>query len=194
MGKTKHVSSKASVHRQNTKAKTTASTPALQPAVTTTSAVAADPMLGYKIRVLLHDFLNVTKDPNSARRIDSTTHELYISTPYFDDSQAVLIKAALVDISVSKHNPTATATEYAQTASDTEEDGAKSSMTGLEGQTFETAVQALLSNFIDKRRSSGDTRPCGPHHLAPMYACLFGIELEELNNEKFLGRLRKAGV
>jgi hypothetical protein len=66
----------------------------------TTSVLAADPRLGYKVRVLIHDLLNVTKDPNSERRINSTTNEHYISTPYFDKSQSEVIKSAIVDVDV----------------------------------------------------------------------------------------------
>ncbi|KAM0665995.1 hypothetical protein ACQRIU_005339 [Beauveria bassiana] len=51
---------------------------------TTTSAVAADPILGFKMRLLIHDFINVGKNANAARRINSTTHPHYISLPYFD--------------------------------------------------------------------------------------------------------------
>ncbi|KAK2590703.1 hypothetical protein QQS21_011614 [Conoideocrella luteorostrata] len=123
MGKSKPRSNKVSAQNRNTNTKTTTTsvTLTLQPVVSTSSAGAADPILGYKIRVLLHDFLDFTKDPNAARRINSTTNEHYISASYFDDSQAAVIKAALVDIDLSKFNTTAAATEYAQADADTEE-------------------------------------------------------------------------
>ncbi|VUC21630.1 unnamed protein product [Clonostachys rosea] len=72
----------------------------LAPQITTTSDIRADPNLGYRVRVLLHDFLNVTKDPNALRRINSTTDEHYISSPYFTESQAAVIKSAIVDFDV----------------------------------------------------------------------------------------------
>ncbi|CAG7556646.1 unnamed protein product [Fusarium equiseti] len=150
--------------------------------LTTSSAVGADPTLGYKVRVLLYDFLNVTKDNNSEKRINCTTDEHYISGPYFDNTQAAIIKAATVDVDLDRY---------------TEDNGTEdldSVMVSQKGQSFEDAVRALLSSFIDKRRASGDVRPCGPHHLAPMYAKFFGIDMEELKEAKFLSRLRRSGI
>jgi hypothetical protein len=144
--------------------------------VTTTSALAKDPTIGYRVRVLLYDFINVMKDPNSEKRINSTTNEYYISDPYFDETQAATLKAAIIDIDLS------------------ELDEADDMVQLSQGQSFETAAQALLSNFIDKRRASGDARPCGPHHLAPIYARFFGINMDELKDAKFLCRLSRAGV
>ena len=150
--------------------------------LTTTSSIAADPTLGYKVRVLLYDFLNVTKDNNSEKRINSTTDEHYISGPYFDETQVVIIKAATVDVNLDRHTE------------DNRTEDLDSVMVSQQGQSFEDAVRALLSSFIDKRRASGDARPCGPHHLAPMYAKFFGIDMEELKDAKFLSRLRRAGI
>jgi hypothetical protein len=116
------------------------------------------------------------KDPNSEKRINSTTNEYYISDPYFDETQAATLKAAIIDIDLS------------------ELDEADDMVQLSQGQSFETAAQALLSNFIDKRRASGDARPCGPHHLAPIYARFFGINMDELKDAKFLCRLSRAGV
>jgi hypothetical protein len=144
--------------------------------VTTTSALAKDPTIGYRVRVLLYDFINVMKDPNSEKRINSTTNEYYISDLYFDETQAATLKAAIIDIDLS------------------ELDEADDMVQLSQGQSFETAAQALLSNFIDKRRASGDARPCGPHHLAPIYARFFGINMDELKDAKFLCRLSRAGV
>ncbi|KAH7249779.1 putative C6 transcription factor [Fusarium redolens] len=150
--------------------------------LTTTSTIVADPILGYRIRVLLHDFLNVAKDSHSEKRLNSTIDEHYISAPYFDEGQAAMVKAAIIDVDLVKHAE----------AADTEDlDQALSSQ---RGKSFETAVRALLESFIDKRRASGDARPCGPHHLAPLYAKFFGIDLEELKENKFLSRLRRSGI
>ncbi|KEY66506.1 hypothetical protein S7711_04833 [Stachybotrys chartarum IBT 7711] len=161
----------------------------------TTSAIAADPTLGYRIRVLIHDFLNVAKDPSAERRLNTTTDEHYISAPYFDDAEAAMVKAAAVDVDVdvSRYDLSAAVAGYAP-GNEEMEDECVSLAAGLEGHTFDTAVRVLLNNFIDKRRASGDTRPCGPHHLAPMFASLFGIGIEEVKDIKFLGRLRRAGV
>lgn len=60
--------------------------------------------------------------------------------------------------------------------------------------TVEDAITACLQNFFAKRRASGDARPCGPHDMGPVYKAVFGITAEELESEKFLGRLRRAGL
>ncbi|KAF5680689.1 zinc c6 transcription factor [Fusarium circinatum] len=153
---------------------------------TTTSTTAADPILGYRIRVLLYDFLNVTKDPRSQKRLNSTMDEHYISVPYFDDGQAAMVKAAIIDVDLVKH---AAAPAAADDIEDIDRD-----LISQQGKDFETAVRTLLGGFLDKRRASGDARPCGPHHLAPLYAKFFGIDLEELKEDSFLGRLRRAGI
>jgi hypothetical protein len=164
--------------------------------ITTTSTIAADPVLGYKIRVLLHDFLHVTKDPNAEKRINSTTEEHYISLPYLDDNQAKTIKRAIVDVGLGNRGPAAASVN----ANLAEEDdilnrrGSELVLASHVGETFDAAIRAMMNNFIEKRRASGDARPCGPHYLAPMYASLFGIEMEELQDPKFLGRLRRNGV
>lgn len=167
------------------------------PVLETTTAIASDSTLGYKIRVLLHDFLNITKDPNAGRRINATTDEHYISLPYFSPSEATMVKAAIVDVDLSQHQ--LSAVMPAEIYVDDEDDRAgdsslKSAIEHLEENTFDEVVRALLQSFIDKRRASGDARPCGPHHLAPMYASLFGIDLKDIQNEKFLSRLRRAGI
>ncbi|KAG7417501.1 hypothetical protein LZL87_001027 [Fusarium oxysporum] len=71
-------------------------------ALTTTSTIVADPILGYRIRVL-HDFLNFTKDSRSQKRLNSTIDEHYISAPYFNEGQAAVVKAAIIDVDLAKH-------------------------------------------------------------------------------------------
>jgi hypothetical protein len=158
--------------------------------LTTTTSVASDPILGYKLRVLLHDFTNVTKDPTSEHRINQTMDEHYISLPYFNDDEAAIIKSAIVDLDISSH--TARLAADAE-AIEGEETDSLSSET-LKGKSFDEVVRKVLSNFIDKRRASGDARPCGPHHLSPLYASLFGVDIEEIKEEKFLRRLRRCGL
>lgn len=148
-------------------------------ALITTSAIAKDPILGYRLRVLLYDFLNITKDPNSEKRINSTTNEYYLSGPYFDETQATTLKGAIIDVELDGLD---------------EADADVIDRITQQGQSFETAVRVLFSSFIDKRHASGDTRPCGPHHLAPMYAKFFGIDVDELKDAKFLSRLRRVGL
>ncbi|KAL6914185.1 hypothetical protein ACHAP8_008733 [Fusarium lateritium] len=90
-------------------------------------------------------------------------------------------KAAAIDVELGR---------YTETADDKDLEN----LVLQQGKSFEDAVRAFLNSFIDKRRASGDARPCGPHHLAPMYANLFGIDMEELKDAKFLGRLRRSGL
>jgi hypothetical protein len=150
--------------------------------IATISAVATDPILGFRVRVLLYDFLNINKDPNSEKRINCTTDEYYISAPYFDERQAAIVKAAVVDADLGRDTESGTTQDY------------DILMVSQKGRSFGNAIRALLGSFIDKRYASGDARPCGPHHLAPLYAKLFGIDMEELKDAKFLSRLRRAGV
>lgn len=60
--------------------------------------------------------------------------------------------------------------------------------------TIEAAIKFCLQNFFQKRRASGDARPCGPHDMGPIYQAVFGITKEDLKNDKFLSRLRRAGL
>ncbi|OAA34911.1 hypothetical protein BBO_08998 [Beauveria brongniartii RCEF 3172] len=143
---------------------------------TTTSAVAADPILGFKMRLLIHDFINVEKDANAARRINSTTHPHYISLPYFNQQQADAVEAAIVD--------TIPVVEQEHLA-------VLANIPSHQGQRFDAALGAFFQNFFDKRRASGDARPCGPHSLAPVYALLFGIDEKELHSAQFQDRLRR---
>ena len=62
------------------------------------------------------------------------------------------------------------------------------------GPTVEEAIQANLEDFLEKRRASGDARPCGPHSLLPIYCGLFGIEKGELKEESFVSRVRRSGL
>lgn len=147
---------------------------------TTSSAIIGDPDLGYKLRVLLHDLLNVTKDPASANRLNATTDEHYISLPYFTPEESEAVRNASIDTEPSLHHIPGN------------EEGEE--MASLISKTVIEALATILSGFLDKRRASGDSRPCGPHHLAPLYASIFNVELKELQDVKFLGRLRRNGV
>ncbi|KAI2617392.1 putative C6 transcription factor [Hypoxylon sp. NC1633] len=135
--------------------------------VKTTSDIKADPILGYKLKVLLFDIRSIA-NPDSERRILATTNELYISSPYFTCEEAACVRKATV------HND----------ESDESQDI----------QTVEDAIHSKLNNFFEKRKGSRDMRPCGPHDLAPVYQAIFGISSEELADEKFLSRLRRQGL
>lgn len=63
-----------------------------------------------------------------------------------------------------------------------------------ETMSIEAAIKSCLQNFFEKRRASGDARPCGPHDMGPIYQAVFGITKEDLKNEKFLSRLRRTGL
>jgi hypothetical protein len=60
--------------------------------------------------------------------------------------------------------------------------------------TAEEAIKARLAGFLSKRKASGDARPCGPHDLAPVYMRVFGVAKAEIEDERFLRRLRRSGV
>lgn len=148
---------------------------------TTASAVRDDPSLGYKLRVLIHDLLNISRDPSSEKRLNATTDEYYLSLPYFSAQEAEAIENAVIDVEPSLHN----------IPGDLNTGGDDSPLTS---KSVKDALRWILSGFFDKRRASGDSRPCGPHHLAPLYAALYGINLAELQDTKFLGRLRRNGI
>jgi hypothetical protein len=138
----------------------------------TTSEVRDDPFLGYKIRVLIYDFQNLTKDRSSQKRLDATTDEHYISTPYFQPEEVALIKAALVDVQVDDRlDPNFTDDTVVGVL------GNSPLSARIKSQTVDTAIRLMTRNFIEKRKASGDWRPCGPHYLAPVYAAIFGINL-----------------
>lgn len=138
---------------------------------------------GIGFHVLLHDLSNVASDPLSEKRMSSTTHELYISEPYFTESEATRIRTALV--------------EYATQAKTTNSQSASSlneTLDFFEEVTVQEAIHKRLTDFFDKRKASGDARPCGPHGMVPIYASIFGIHKEQLKEERFLSRLRRSGL
>ncbi|KAK8121977.1 hypothetical protein PG984_010647 [Apiospora sp. TS-2023a] len=135
----------------------------------TTSELAADTNLGYKIRVLIYDLRNFSKDAGSQRRTLQTTDELYISSPYFTPKEVSIIKGAIC-------------------VPDEESQPSKAP------EIVEAAIQKAMANFFEKRKASGDARPCGPHDLAPIYEAVFGIEKEEVQDERFLSRMRRQGL
>ena len=42
-----------------------------------------------------------------------------------------------------------------------------------EEKSIENAIKGQLKDLLEKRRESGDARPCGPHTLAPIYESIF---------------------
>lgn len=138
---------------------------------TSVSVLKTDPFLLYRIWVLLYDLHNVANDHSAEKRTLSTTNELYLSAPYFTTLQADLVRGAIVE----------------------EKEGSEIS-DDPKPQTVEEAIQDRLANFFEKRRASGDARPCGPHDMAPVYQGVFGIDRKELQDERFLSRLRRTGL
>lgn len=139
-----------------------------------------DPL--YRIRVLLYDLRNMLTNRASEHRTLRTTNELYISDPYFTASQANLIKAAITQEYMKP--------ELEERVDDTEM--AKEEEVVKEPQPVEKANKARLTNFLEKRRASGNSRPCGPHDMAPIYESVFGINRSELQDDNFIRRVNKA--
>ncbi|KAK4505228.1 hypothetical protein PRZ48_003191 [Zasmidium cellare] len=63
-----------------------------------------------------------------------------------------------------------------------------------EGASLQEAITTNLQNFFEKRKASGDCRPCGPHDMVPVYLSCFGIEKAEIEDAKFVGRVRRFGL
>lgn len=140
--------------------------PAPKNSISTLSDLREDRDLWYKICVLVYDLRHI-KDKISENRTLQTTDPLYISGPYFSPEEAASVKGALVD--------------------------------GGEGREdnklpIEQAITTSLENFFEKRRASGDSRPCGPHDMVPVYLECFGIGKEEIEDERFISRVRREGV
>ena len=146
----------------------------------TLSCLREDSDLWYRIHVLLYDLSKVTRDPQSEKRLSLTLHPLYISEPYFSDSESTRILQAIID------DPTATSLPNTS--------GDDDSMTLTKKPTIEQAIYDKMTNFLDKRKASGDARPCGPHDLVPIYGAIFGIATDELEDEGFLVRLKRSGL
>jgi hypothetical protein len=104
------------------------------------------------------------KDKPCENRIHQTTDVLYISAPYFSPDEAAAVKGALIDSS----------------------DG--------DSTTLEQAIQNSLENFFEKRWASGDYRPCGPHTIVPVYLACFGMDKADIEDEKFVSRIRRSGL
>ena len=147
---------------------------------TSFSTIRQDADLWYRIHVLMYDLSNVTIDPSSERRISATTHELYISEPYFLDSEAKRICTAVIDVD--------------DVIERGEEEAVDNTSVLSKDVTVEEMIHYFLSDFFDKRKASGDARPCGPHDMVPIYGRVFGIQKEELKDERFLSRLRRSGI
>jgi hypothetical protein len=108
----------------------------------------------------------------AANRLSVANNELYIGKPYFTEDEAARIRSALI----GPQNPGTEDFPLAATTS------------------VQDAIQQRLADFFNKRRASGDARPCGPHDMVPVYTTVFGIDKRVLKDENFLGRLRRSGL
>lgn len=70
----------------------------------------------------------------------------------------------------------------------------KAALVDAGDMSLEQAITSSLQNFFDKRQASGDCRPCGPHDMAPLYLSCFGIEKGDLEDDKFVARVRRSGL
>ena len=164
---------------------------------TTLSVLRQELDLWYRIHVLLYDLNNVANDPSSERRICSTTNELYISEPYFTDSEAIRVRTAIVDGTLDNTDEIIDAPTNITVEAEEGTPGASTSdstSTLTEDATIEEVIHSRLSNFFVKRKASGDARPCGPHDMLPIYLSVFGVGKEGLKDEHFLSRLRRSGL
>lgn len=118
---------------------------------------------------------------------------MYLGLPYFTTEESALVKAARVakpSVLEPDYNDGAPISETSQDVVATD---AKTLAT-METKTVEQAIQSSLQNFFQKRRASGDARPCGPHDLAPIYERVFDVSAAELKDDKFLVRMRRNGL
>lgn len=158
------------------------------------SDLQANQDLWYKIHVLLYDLCNIANDRTAEARTLATTDELYISAPYFTAFEASLIKTTLVLPLALDEIPEFEMLGYEGKDAEPSQTQPEISVVSPESVMVEEAIKTCLCNFFVKRRASGDARPCGPHDMGPIYLAVFGIAKQELKDEKFLSRLRRAGL
>lgn len=157
-------------------------------------ALQANHDLWYKIHVLLYDLCNIASDRAAESRTLATTDELYISAPYFTADEAVLIKQARISPPTLQEILEFELLGYDEQDNLDEENVVDKDISSERLNTIEDAIKGFLENFFEKRRASGDARPCGPHEMGPIYLAVFGISKAELKDEKFLSRLRRTGL
>lgn len=162
------------------------------------SALQANHDLWFKIKVLLYDLCNIATDRTAEARTLATTDELYISTPYFTADEAALIKSTQIPPPTLQEMPEFERFDYEQVNDQrnaiTKDPVVEANTPSVCLVTIEDAIKGCLENFFEKRRASGDVRPCGPHDMGPIYLTVFGVSKKELKDEKFLSRLRRAGL
>ena len=154
------------------------------PTKTTLSDLRLDTDLRYRILVLLHDFDKLGTDHLSAQRLSATTDELYISAPYFTESQCEKVRTAIV-----WNDPHCQEIDH-----EVEFDADPAAVEAGEA-SVEDAMHSRLAGFLERRKVIGDdARPCGPHDILPIYSCIFQVRKGDLMEEIFLSRLRRSGL
>ena len=113
-----------------------------------------------------------------------TTDPLYISAPYFTADEAASLKGAIVDTWMPPAHDDPDIYEVLDFEGSLEQ----------EPMTVQEMIERCMARFLEKRRASGDFRPCGPHDMAPVYDAVFGLDGADLRAEGFLRRLRKSGL
>ena len=153
--------------------------------------------------MLLHDLCNIANDRAAEARTLTTTDELYTSGPYFSPAEATLIKTTLVLPPILNEIPEFETLEFGEAEKETveiaqalleDETALRQPLVPPELITIETAIKSRLQTFFEKRRASGDARPCGPHDMGPIYLAVFSITRGGLKDKKFLSRLKRNGL
>jgi hypothetical protein len=49
----------------------------------------------------------------------------------------------------------------------------------------EQAIKSRIQSFLEKRRAGGDAWPSRPPGLAPIYAVVYGVSKNELQDERY---------
>jgi hypothetical protein len=168
--------------------------PASTATITTVADLRKDAALWYKILLLIYDLKNYgSKNPASKKRLDETTHVRHLSGPYFSEKEAELVQSAVCPSEghslMNEENDNDDAEENS-----TEATAAGDGDATDETFTLDQAITHRLRNFLEKRRPSGDARPCGKHDMVPIYLECFGAKKEEIEGEGFVRRAVKYGL
>ncbi|OHE95620.1 methyltransferase domain-containing protein [Colletotrichum orchidophilum] len=137
------------------------------PSKPTTSSISADPVLGHRVVILIHNFLQSAKEPDAQRRMDAKADVNYMSGPHFDEDHVKKVGESTMNVEFPTTTTTTTQVNYDD---ENEESHAKLKIKGL---SVDDAIKTLMKGFLDKRRASRDSRCCGSHDVAPIYEAFF---------------------
>ena len=144
------------------------------------------PLLWYKIHVLIWDLRNFNGSLASQKRLETVVDPSYIGMPYFTDTEAQLIKNAMVNDSSPFDNKKRF-------------DNKSSRSSDTHKKTLETLIEETLNERLErrmkKRVDSGDFRVCTAHDLAPILEMAVNVKSKELaSDEHFLSLMEKSGL